>query len=347
MFQSSFKFPHSLTWLYIKCILSSVALPFPEFLSLFSLFFLFHFFFCVLTPLFPFISQLHHCDDFLNILWHFPPFLLLLLFIPLLLSPAILIRRFFFPILQISSSVSSNSSSFLLFQSSLPHSLAGLHLIYHQLLFLSLIYIFFLSFFLFFHFFLFPHSPFPLHIPITPLWWFPQYPWHFPPFLLSIPLFFSFLHLVSLHSSSFPLFQCQPSFPHSSFITFAWFKFIIPMLFHCNMFLNFLLFFFFCFFSSSSLSSSLFSSFSFLPLLFLLPSSFLISQCDDFLNLHCHFLGAVLPAPALYPSLLSSILRITAQSYIRKWVKLSSKKIQPFLFSWHCFVHKSMGQFKA
>ena len=68
-------------------------------------------------------------------------------------------------------------------------------------------------------------------------------------------------------------------------------------------FLNFYRFFL----SSSSLSSFsssfLFSSFSFLPLLFLLPPFFFISQCDDFLNLPWRFLGAVLPAPALYPSL--------------------------------------------
>ena len=38
-----------------------------------------------------------------------------LLFIALLLSPPFPIRQSFFPILQISSSVSSNSSSFLLF----------------------------------------------------------------------------------------------------------------------------------------------------------------------------------------------------------------------------------------
>ena len=41
-------------------------------------------------------------------------------------------------------------------------------------------------------------------------------------------------------------------------------------------------------------------SFFFLPLLVLF-----ISQCDNFLNFPCHFLGAVLPAPALYPSLVS------------------------------------------
>ena len=100
-------------------------------------------------------------------------------------------------------------------------------------------------------------------------------------------LFFSFLFcLFTSYSSSFLLFQ--PSFPHSL------------ALLNLNLSSP-------CSSSSSIPTSFLFSSF--LPLLFLLsPSSPLplhiqLHQCDDFLNFPCHFLGAVLPAPALYPSL--------------------------------------------
>ena len=60
----------------------------------------------------------------------------------------------FFPVLQVSSSVSSNSFSFLLFQSSFPHSLGSLHL---NLSSVSLLFLFlnFCPFFLPFHFFFF------------------------------------------------------------------------------------------------------------------------------------------------------------------------------------------------
>ena len=127
-------------------------------------------------------------------------------------------------------------------------------------------------------------------------------PWHFPPFLLlllfipllfflpfliqrSLVLFFSFLlRSFSSHSSSF-LHVVSISTQFSSFISFAWYKFSINMLVLCS--------------SSSSVSSSISTS-SFLFLLF-----FFISQCDDFLSFPCHFLGAVLPAPALYPSLVN------------------------------------------
>ena len=126
--------------------------------------------------------------------------------------------------LQISSSVSSNSSSFLLFQSSFPHSLAWLHL---KLLFIFLNFYPFFSLFSSFNSLSFS-SPLPLHIPITPLWWFPQYSLTFPSFSLvaafhssslfsstsdlaiSFP-FFSFLCLFSSHSSLFLLFQFQSS----------------------------------------------------------------------------------------------------------------------------------------
>ena len=74
-------------------------------------------------------------------------------------------------------------------------------------------------------------------------------------------------------------------------------------LFLCK-FLNFCIFFFLSssFFFSPPFLFFLFSLF-FLPLLF-----FFISQRDDFLNFPCYFLGAVLPAPALYPSLTWSYL---------------------------------------
>ena len=132
---------------------------------------------------------------------------------------------------------------------------------------------------------------------------------------------FSFLVSFFFHFRSSDRFSSSAVFfvlflhilPHSistqfsSFISFAWFRFIITMITML-------------FPSSSSFSSSVSSSISaysfffpplfsplflfflfsffFLPLLF-----FFISQCDDFLNFPCHFLGAVLPAPALYPSL--------------------------------------------
>ena len=114
------------------------------------------------------------------------------------------------------------------------------------------------------------------------------------PIQQSLFLFFSFvLRLFSSHSSSFVVWT---STQFSSFISFAWFKSIITMLFLCK-FLHFLplLFSFLLIFFS-------FSSF-FLPLLF-----FFISHCDNFHNFPCHFLGAVLPAPALYPSLLTQAL---------------------------------------
>ena len=113
------------------------------------------------------------------------------------------------------------------------------------------------------------------------------------PIQSSLFLFFSFiLRLFSSHSSSFLLFQFELSFPHS----FARYKFIITMLFLflCKFF-NLYLFFFY----------SLLLLFSSSPLLvLLLPLLFVsMSQCDDFLNFPCYFLGAVLPALALYPSL--------------------------------------------
>ena len=63
-----FSFPHSLAWLHLN--LSSVALRFPEFLPLFLFPPIPCFFFFFLTLLVLFISQLHHCDDFLNIPLH-------------------------------------------------------------------------------------------------------------------------------------------------------------------------------------------------------------------------------------------------------------------------------------
>ena len=108
---------------------------------------------------------------FLNFLFSFsfPSFSLVSAFYSSSIVSCISDPAIFFLMLQISSSVSSNSS-FLLFQCNFPHSLAWLHLIYHQLLFLFLNFNPFFLFFPPFSFFLFPHSPlFPLHILITPL----------------------------------------------------------------------------------------------------------------------------------------------------------------------------------
>ena len=109
----------------------------------------------------------------------------------------------------------------------------------------------------------------------------------FLPFLIQRSLFLFFSFLLHLISSFFLISVVSISTQFSLFISFAWFKFIIIMI---TMLFLFLL--------SSSISTSsffLFSSFCFLPLLFLLPPFlfFFISQCDDFLNFPCHFLGAV------------------------------------------------------
>ena len=200
---------------------------------------------------------------------------------------------------------------------------------YHQLLFLFLKFYPFSLFFSFCISFLLPHSPLPPHIQITPLRWFLQYSLTFPSFSLVAAF-----HSSSLFSStsdpaiSFPILQfsyffftiflifcCSISTQFSSFISFASFKFIITMitmlfLFLCK-FLNFFVFFFlFSSFFFSLLFLFFLFSFFFFPLLF-----FFISQCDDFLNFPCHFLGAVLPAPALYPSLnnlMASLSRLEA-----------------------------------
>ena len=124
IFVVSIQFSSFISLASFKFIISWLLFLFLNFYPFFSPSSFFHFFF--VTLLF-FISQLHHCDDFLNIPWHFPPFLLKLLFIPLFLLPlpiqrslflffSFLLRLFFF----------SHSSSFLLFQfqSSFLHSLA-------------------------------------------------------------------------------------------------------------------------------------------------------------------------------------------------------------------------------
>ena len=167
-------------------------------------------------------------------------------------------------------------------------------------------------FFLLFHLFFFFLTLLFLFISQLHMLWFPQYSLTFPSFSLvaafySCSLFssisdpaFSFpilqfsslsFFFTSSHSSSFLLFQFQTSFPHSLALL------CISLASPCS--------------SSSSENSSISTSsfffslflfflfsFFFLPLLF-----FFISQCDNFLNFPCHFLGAVLPAPALYPSL--------------------------------------------
>ena len=174
----------------------------------------------------------------------------------------------------------------LLFQSSFPHSLAWLPL---NLSSVALHFPEFLPFFLFFlpfsflflppfsFLFLPPHSSVHLYIPITPLWWFPQYSLTFPSFSLvaafhsssffffyfrssvlfsysSVFFFVFFLHIFTFFLISVVSMSTQ----FSSFISFALYKFIITMLFlFLWKFLNFYLFFFFLlfFFSSSSLSS--------------------------------------------------------------------------------------------
>ena len=239
----------------------------------------------------------------------FPPFILFLLefysssIVSCISNPAIffLFYKFLHQFLQI-------LPNFSLFQSRFPHSLAWLQITLSSVA-LSTPFFHFSSFFISF---LLPHFSLPLHIPITPLWWFPQYSLTFPSFSLvaafhSSSFFFHFWSSDRLSYSSVFFFftfflisvvQFQPSFPHA-----------LPLLdislsspwSPCSSYklLNFCLFFF------SFLLFFLFSSFSFLSLLFLLTPLllFFISQCDDFLNFLCNFLGAVLPAPALYPSL--------------------------------------------
>ena len=108
------------------------------------------------------------------------------------------------------------------------------------------------------------------------------------------PIFSFHFCLFTSYSSSFLLFQ--PSFPHSLVLL------NLNLSSTCS--------------SSSSLSTSFlllfFLFFSFLPLfLFLFISQ--LHQCDDFLNCPCHFLGAVLPATALYPSLVRNENNIEIQ----------------------------------
>ena len=134
----------------------------------------------------------------------------------------------------------------------------------------------------------------------------------------SFPILQGFFFRLFLHT--LPHFCCFNFNPVSPFISFAWYKFIItmPFLFLCK-FLNFYVFFFFLlfFFPFSPLPSSSLFSFSSYPSVkissIFLVIFFFISQCEDFLNFPCHFLGAVLPAPALYPSLLVS--------FFRNWLK--------------------------
>ena len=168
-----------------------------------------------------------------------------------------------FPVLQISSSVSSNSFSFLLFQSSFPHSLASLHLNLSSVaLFISF------SSSSLFSSSLHPNYTFVMISSIfldisllfscccfTFLFFFS---FHFRSSVLFPIIQFSSLSFSS-HSSSFLLFQFQPSFPHS--LALLNISLSSPcFLFLCK-FLNFSSSFFFSplFFSSSLSSSSLFS----------------------------------------------------------------------------------------
>ena len=115
-------------------------------------------------------------------------------------------------------------------------------------------------------------------------------------------LFFRFLFcLFTSNFSSFSLFQ--PSFPHS------W------ALLNLNLSsprssssipTSFLLFLF-----SPSFSSSSFSPF----FLFSSSSSYAITTMWWFPQFPCHFLGAVLPAPALYPSLIDSLTAFLYQKF--------------------------------
>ena len=134
------------------------------------------------------------------------------------------------------------------------------------------------------------------------MWWFPQFFLSFSSFSLVaafIPLSLScisdqsfscssvFFFTFFWHSSLFLLFQ--PSFPRSLILlnlNISPHALLLPQflpLFYFSFFHLFFLFFF-----------------SFLPLLFFLFISQL-HQCDDFLNFTCNFVGALLPAPALYP----------------------------------------------
>ena len=178
--------------------LPSVALPFlPEFLPLL----LSPFFFFYLTLVVLSISQLHHCDDFLNIPWHLPPFLLLLLFIPLLFFLPFLIQRslllfFSFPLCPFFTfffisvvSISTQFSSFISF----AWFKFIITMITMQFLFVSssISASFFFSFlfstcsFLPFLLFLPPSSL--LHMPV---WRFPQFSLSFPGAVLPAPALF-------------------------------------------------------------------------------------------------------------------------------------------------------------
>ena len=114
-------------------------------------------------------------------------------------------------------------------------------------------------------------------------------------------LFFMFLfHLFYSHSVSCLMFQ--PSFPPSLDLLFFFLNLSSPCSSSSSIssyFYNFSLFLLFYYFSCP------FFLFFFLlsPLLLFLFISKL-NQHDDFLNFSCHFLGVVLPAPTLYPSLM-------------------------------------------
>ena len=124
-------------------------------------------------------------------------------------------------------------------------------------------------------------------------------------FLFSLFFHFRSSNLLSYSSIFFTIFlisvvQFQPSFPHSLgllhlSLSSPWSPCSFLFL---SKFLNFCLCFLFSSFFFSLLFLFFLFSFFFFPLLF-----FFVSQCDDFLNFPFHFLRAVLPAPALNPSL--------------------------------------------
>ena len=124
--------------------------------------------------------------------------------------------------------------------------------------------------------------------------------------LLLLLLFIPFLSPAFPLRCSFPAFQ----FSSSSFFTLGLIIiFVISTQFSSFIGLPSLNFCLFSFLLSPPFLFIFFEKFFFSVFFFLLFFLFLFQlyQCDDFLNFPCHFLGAVLPAPALYPSLWISL----------------------------------------
>ena len=73
--------------------------------------------------------------------------------------------------------------------------------------------------------------------------------------------------------------------------------------------------------------------FFFSPLHFLFISQ--LHQCDDFLNFPCHFLGAVLPAPSLYPCLVQTHLRNAKPQFLFWHSQFVLNEVKKFVLKNH------------